>query len=300
MPGSVRCSAAALLLLGSLCAAAASRVPSGRFVLERASGSDAAAPRRSLLLKGGTDTASGRHPYFVSVRNFSPLTSFATLGPSWPDSVNSASMPHACGGFLLNTLALPSGPAVALFQFVVTSASCVRYMASPVVIISTDKSDTGFGPYRRPCWPEPSAGACPVNPDTGLAPRWPQVRTTYATYYHELWNNQTGSEYDMALLILDAQALPTAAGKCASCVGLQTSRVGDSVSLTAIGMGSKYKQQAVASTNLQSIKVKTTSLTTCNTERAAPGGNYFAKVWGFLNSVRPPTANQVCTVPDAA
>lgn len=50
-----------------------------------------------------------------------------------------------------------------------------------------------------------------------------------------------------------SQALPTAAGKCASCVGLQTSRVGDSVSLTAIGMGSKYKQQAVASTNLQSV-----------------------------------------------
>lgn len=147
----------------------------------RASGAGGTAPRRSLLLKGGTDTASGRvswalqthsaavsrdvparssgctscqpcrpliaqspvlsctselrvrqqgqplrylrgpagdwawrcahstghpfphrtlpppgtqHPYFVSIRNFSPLNSYATLGPSWPDSVNSASMPH--------------------------------------------------------------------------------------------------------------------------------------------------------------------------------------------------------------
>ncbi|KAL4419584.1 hypothetical protein ABPG77_004833 [Micractinium sp. CCAP 211/92] len=293
------CTVALLLLAGALCTIDASRIPDGRFV-DRASGTDVTSPRRSLLLKGGTDTAAGRHPYFVSVRDFSPLTSFSTLGPSWPDSVNSASMPHACGGFLLNTLALPSGPAVSLYQFVITSASCVRYMASPVVIISTDKSDTSFGPYRRPCWPEPAAGPCPVNPDTGIAPRWPQVRTTYATYYHELWNNVTGSEYDVALLILDSQALPNAAGNCVTCVGLQTSRVGDGVSLTAIGMGSKYKQQAVASTNLQSIKVKTTSLTSCNTDRAAPGGNYFAKVWGFLNSVRPATANQVCTVPDTS
>lgn len=33
-------------------------------------------------------------------------------------------------------------------------------------------------------------------------------RSTYATYYHESWNGQTGSEYDMALVILDSQARP--------------------------------------------------------------------------------------------
>lgn len=70
-------------------------------------------------------------------------------------------------------------------------------------------------------------------------------------------NKVPGSEYDIALLVLDAQAPPYTGSDCgAQCIAMSTGRAADGTTLTSVGQGSARSASFEPSDLLQEVGCK--------------------------------------------
>lgn len=86
-----------------------------------------------------------------------------------------------------------------------------------------------------------------------FTPPWP-IQTHPRTAHRLAGNKVPGSEYDLALLVLDAQAPPYAGSDCsAQCIGMSTARAPDGTTLSSVGQGSAASNSFTAATALQEV-----------------------------------------------